>query len=113
MLTHHARPGGYTVGDIERYVEAWSQTGALTAMLNYYRAVVRHPPAGSRLGPIEAPTLVIWGERDRHLGAELAEPSRRDVPGLERVVRLPQASHWVAVDAADEVSRLLVEFFSE
>ena len=114
MLQHDARPDGYTVGDIERYVEAWSQTGAMTASINYYRAMVRHPPVrGTTMRPIHAPTLVIWGERDKHLGAELAQPHARDVPGLQRVVRLPEASHWTPVDAPDEVSQLLVDFFRE
>ena len=54
---------------------------------------------------------MIWGERDRALGAELAEPEARDVPNLERVVRLPSASHWVQHDEPEEVSRLLIEFF--
>ena len=114
MLQHHPRPDAYTLSDIERYVEAWSQTGAMTAAMNYYRAMARHPPVrGSINRPITAPTLVIWGERDRHLGAELAEPHARDVPGLRRVVRLPESSHWAPVDAPDEVSRLLIDFFSE
>jgi len=60
---------------------------------------------------VQAPTLVIWGERDRHLGAELAEPAAKDVPRLERVVRLPDASHWVQHDEPDHVSQLLIEFF--
>jgi epoxide hydrolase 4 len=111
---HDARRGSYTVSDIELYVQAWSQPRALTAMLNYYRAAFRHPPArkGSGGGRIEAPTLVIWGERDRYLGGDLAEPHPEDVPNLERVVRLPTASHWVAGDEPAEVNRLLVEFFS-
>jgi pimeloyl-ACP methyl ester carboxylesterase len=61
--------------------------------------------------PVQAPTLVIWGERDRHLGAELAEPSPEDVPNLERVVRLPDASHWVQHDEPERVSGLLIDFF--
>jgi epoxide hydrolase 4 len=61
--------------------------------------------------PVTAPTLVIWGERDRHLGAELAEPERRDVPNLVRVERL-DASHWVQHDDPETVNRLLTEFFS-
>ena len=61
---------------------------------------------------VQAPTLVIWGERDRYLGAELAEPERADVPNLERVVRLPDASHWVQHDEPERVGQLLVEFFT-
>jgi pimeloyl-ACP methyl ester carboxylesterase len=111
---HDARPGAFTPEDIARYVEAWSQPGAPTAMINYYRASLRRPPGRHREGgfrPVKAPTLVIWGERDRHLGAELAEPRASDVPNLERVVRLPDASHWVQHDEPERVSELLIEFF--
>ena len=111
---HDARPGAFTAQDIGRYVEAWSQPGAATAMINYYRAVFRQTPrhAEARIRPIRAPTLVIWGERDRYLGAELAEPDRADVPNLERVVRLPDASHWVQHDEPERVGQLLVDFFA-
>ncbi|MBV9680273.1 MAG: alpha/beta fold hydrolase [Solirubrobacterales bacterium] len=113
---HDARPGAFTPADIERYREAWSQPGAATATINYYRASMRRRPgrhtgADAELRPVQAPTLVIWGERDRHLGAELAEPDRADVPNLERVVRLPDASHWVQHDEPDRVSALLIDFF--
>ena len=108
-----ARPGAFTREDIERYIEAWSQPGALTAMINYYRAALRQSPAraASRLPTVEARTRVIWGERDRYLEAELAEPDRHDVPNLERVVRLPEASHWVQHDEPERVSELLIQFF--
>ncbi|MGI8716109.1 MAG: alpha/beta fold hydrolase [Solirubrobacteraceae bacterium] len=111
---HDARPGAFTAADIDRYVEAWSQPGAITAMLNYYRAAFRRAPwrSEAEIRPVPAPTLVIWGDRDRHLGSELAEPDHADVPRLERVVHLP-ASHWVQHDEPEEVSRLLAEFFSE
>ncbi len=108
-----AHPGAFTPEDIDRYREAWAQPGAATATINYYRAALRRPPSRGEaaLAPIETPTMVIWGERDRHLGAELAEPDRRDVPGLHRVVRLPEASHWVHHDCPDRVSELLIGFF--
>jgi epoxide hydrolase 4 len=111
---HDARPGAFTPEDIDAYVEAWSQPGAATTMINYYRALFRQPPwrAEARIRTVRAPTLVIWGERDRHLGAELAEPDRDDVPNLERVVRLPGASHWVQHDEPERVAQLLIEFFA-
>jgi pimeloyl-ACP methyl ester carboxylesterase len=110
---HDARPGAFTPADIERYREAWSQPGATTATINYYRASLRRPGAArqSALGPVTAPTLVIWGEHDRYLSSELAEPRREDVPGLTRVVRLPEASHWVQHDEPDRVSELLIGHF--
>jgi pimeloyl-ACP methyl ester carboxylesterase len=108
-----ARAGAFSAADIERYVEAWSRPGAITAMINYYRAAFRQTPrqAGGSLQPLAAPTLVIWGTHDRHLGTELAEPERRDVPNLERVEYL-DASHWVQHDKPETVNRLLIEFFS-
>ncbi len=109
-----ARPGAITPQDIERYVEAWSQPGAATGMINYYRASVRQSPkrAKAQLRPILAPTLVIWGQRDRYLGPELAEPDRDDVPHLERVERLPDASHWVHHDEPERVTQLLIDFLA-
>lgn len=76
--------------------------GALTAMINYYRANfprVLHEPAA----PIEVPTLMIWGEQDLALDIALTEgygPLVRDFT----LVRLPDASHWVQQDAPDAVN---------
>jgi pimeloyl-ACP methyl ester carboxylesterase len=104
----------YTPEETERYVEAWSQPGPATGMINYYRSSVRTPPkhAEAALRPVKAPTLVIWGQRDRFLGEDLAEPDREDVPNLDRVERLPDASHWVHHDEHERVNQLLTDFFA-
>jgi pimeloyl-ACP methyl ester carboxylesterase len=83
-------------------------------MINYYRASVRQSQkeAAAKLRPISAPTLAIWGERDSYLGSDLAEPDRDDVPDLDRVERLPDASHWVHHDEAERVNQLLIDFFA-
>jgi pimeloyl-ACP methyl ester carboxylesterase len=107
-----ARPP-YTPQDTERYVESWSQPGAAAAIINYYRAAVRQSKqAQAQLRPISAPTLVIWGQRDRYLGPNLAEPDHDDVPNLDRVERLPDASHWVHHDEHERVTQLLIDFFA-
>ena len=113
-LERDGRPGAFSASDIATYIEAWEQPGAATATINYYRAAFRQSPrrAEARIRPIAAPTLVVWGERDRYLGPELAEPDPVDVPNLERVVRLPSASHWVQQDEPERVSQLLIEFFA-
>ena len=109
---HDASPE-YTPEEIERYVEAWSQPGAAAGMINYYRASVRsnQKEAAAKIHPLSAPTLVIWGERDSYLGSDLAEPEHDDVPNLDRVERLPDASHWVHHDEAERVNQLLIDFF--
>jgi pimeloyl-ACP methyl ester carboxylesterase len=100
--------------DLERYAEAWSQPGALTGMINYYRAALRRSPgkAVAQMKPIEAETLVIWGMLDRHLGSELAEPASEWVPNV-RVERIPDATHWVQHDAPERVNELLLGFFDD
>ena len=99
---------------MDRYVEAWSQPGASSAMINYYRASVKESPkqAKADVRPISAPTLVIWGQRDRYLGETLAEPEHDDVPNLDRVERLADASHWVHHDEPERVNQLLIDFFA-
>jgi pimeloyl-ACP methyl ester carboxylesterase len=108
---HPSQP--YTDQEIERYVEAWSQSGAAAGMINYYRAPVRQSQkqAVAKLRPISAPTPVIWGERDSYLGSDLAEPDRDDVPNLDRVERLTDGLHWVHHDEAERVNQLLIDFF--
>jgi pimeloyl-ACP methyl ester carboxylesterase len=105
------RPGTFAAEDIERYLRALARPGALTATLNYYRALLRNPgETRALLKRIEAPVLVIWGERDRFLSRRLAEPPRLWVPNLLRVERLQDASHWVAEDRPLEVNTLLLDF---
>jgi pimeloyl-ACP methyl ester carboxylesterase/2-polyprenyl-6-methoxyphenol hydroxylase-like FAD-dependent oxidoreductase len=106
-----ARRGAFGEGDIERFVEALKQPGALTAGLNYYRAMGQAMlrSAVPEWRRVEAPTLIIWGERDQFLGRELAEPDPALVPNA-RVERLPDASHWVQSDCPARVNELLVEF---
>ena len=114
VLGDGIKDGTVTEADRKAYIEAWSQPGALTGMIDYYRYSVFTPPwrAWNAIRTVTAPTLVIWGGRDRYLGPKLAEPERHDVPNLDRVVRLPNASHWVHHDEADRVNELLVDFFT-
>ena len=115
FLRHFLRDAdpAYTPEEIDSYIEAWSQPGAATGMVNYYRSSVRTSPkrAEAALRPVDAPTLVIWGQQDRYLGEELAEPDHDDVPNLDRVERLPDASHWVHHDEAERVNQALTDFF--
>jgi pimeloyl-ACP methyl ester carboxylesterase len=99
-----ARRGAYDEADIAANIAAMRDP---EGPLNYYRAALRF--GGPSWVPVQAETLVIWGERDRFLGNELAVPDSRWVPRV-RVERIADASHWVQADAPAEVSRLLAEF---
>lgn len=108
-LRSTSRPGTFTDEDLEKYREAWSQPGAYTAMVNWYRAILRAPPKMPRDLRIHAPTLMLWGERDQFLGREMAQPSI-DLCDDGRLVFFPEATHWVQHEEADEVNRLILEF---
>jgi pimeloyl-ACP methyl ester carboxylesterase len=103
------RPGAFSEEDVQRYVEALRQPGALTAALNYYRAAFRSAPLllFQSHPRIVAPVLLIWGERDRYLGLHLIDGTQGWVDDL-RVERIPEASHWVQADAPDRVNGLIV-----
>jgi pimeloyl-ACP methyl ester carboxylesterase len=104
------RTGAFTDDDIRLYKEALARPGALTAALNYYRALFRSPWWGRRSLPvIKAPTLLLWCERDRYLDVRLTEGLGPWVETL-RVERLPDASHWVQNDAPERVNELLIGF---
>jgi pimeloyl-ACP methyl ester carboxylesterase len=109
-LYKEAKPGAYTAEDVARSEAALLGPDGLRGPINYYRAVLRQSPrrAKAQFKPIPAPTLVIWGEQDRHLMAKMADPDPRLVPDV-RVERLPDASHWVQHDEPERVNALLVE----
>jgi pimeloyl-ACP methyl ester carboxylesterase len=105
------RKEAFSDDDLRVYAEALGQPGALTAALNYYRAVVRW---GWRVPvqPISAPTLMIWGEDDIALGKELTYGTEQYVPNL-RIHYISHCGHWVQQEALDEVQRVLLGFLVE
>jgi pimeloyl-ACP methyl ester carboxylesterase len=109
-LVDSSRPGTFDEDDAVRYREAWSQPGAWTGMVNWYRAAFRHP-SRLRVPPrLRVPTLILWGDRDRFLGPGLADDSVGFCDD-GRLVRFPQATHWIQHEEAARVSQELVGFF--
>jgi pimeloyl-ACP methyl ester carboxylesterase len=110
----------FTASDRAAYREAWSQPGALTGGLNYYRAAGVGPsggddtPAQSFGGDVAHPivrvsTLVIWGERDHALLTGNLVGLERFVPDLT-IERIPDGSHWVVNEQPERVNRLIRDF---
>ncbi len=94
------------------YRAAAPRPGALTAMVNYYRALLRTPDyAAIGDGRIDVPTLMIWGEADRALGPWLTRGTERWVPELT-LHTLPGVSHWVQQEAPEQVNALLDDWLS-
>lgn len=98
------------------YRDNAARRGALTAMLNYYRAFVRGG-GGTRqrsLGYplIETPTLLLWGEEDSALGKETTYGTERFVPNLT-LRYLPRVSHWVQQEAPETVNAMLEAWLTD
>jgi len=100
----------FTNEDILEYKKAWSQPGAITAMLNWYRAAVQYRPAVPRDMRVRVPALMLWGMKDLALSHRMARPSI-DYCDDGKLIFYEDATHWVQLDAAGEVNRLLIEFF--
>ncbi len=111
-LKGSSRRGTFSDDDIAAYRQAWSQPGALTGMLNWYRAAVRNQGMGVPLGRIRVPTLMIWGANDMALSRRMAQPSI-DLCDDGRLVFLEEASHWVQHEEPDAVNRLLLDFLGD
>src|SRR3954470_24979580 len=91
-MTATARPGTFSAEDFARYRAAWAQPGALTAMLNWYRALPGY--TGSiHTGRIRVPVRIIWGDRDAALDKSLAEAGLALCEQGE-AFHLAKATHW-------------------
>jgi len=103
------RRGTFTDADLAVYREAWAHPGALTAMVNWYRALLRS--VGTRLPRIRVgvPALVLWGARDLFLGREMAEQSVA-LCDDGRLEIFETATHWLQHDEAEAVNDRLVRF---
>ena len=104
------QPERFTDDVIAVYKESASRPGALTAMLNYYRALVRGggmKRLEKRGFPmIEIPTLILWGEQDPILPPEMIEDAETWVRDL--TVRLiPDSGHWLQQEAPEAVNAYL------
>jgi epoxide hydrolase 4 len=115
------KPESFTPADRKAYLDAWSQPGALTGGLNYYRAAQLGPPAlGSQaksgltamqLPDVTVPTLVIWGEKDTALLIGNLDGLDKVVPHLT-IKRIPNGSHWVVHEEPEAVNGAIHEFLA-
>ena len=94
---------------IAHYCDNAAQPGAMTAMLNHYRANMN---VRRFVGPgVEVPTLLLWGDRDFALGNELVPGTAAYVPDLT-IHMLPGVSHWAPEEAPDQVNTTMEEWLA-
>jgi pimeloyl-ACP methyl ester carboxylesterase len=110
-MRRSSRHSAFTHEDLEKYKEAWSQPGAMTAMLNWYRAAARDQARVTDATRVSVRTLILWGVKDVALSRRMARPSL-DHCDDGNLVFFPGATHWVQHEEADEVNRQLLSFIS-
>jgi pimeloyl-ACP methyl ester carboxylesterase len=97
---------------LDAYVLNAARPGALTAMVNYYRAAMSIRNFRRSWRRLEVPVQIIWGMKDLALGAELLQGTARFAPKA-KIHRIAKASHWVQQDAVEEVNQVIREFLAE
>jgi pimeloyl-ACP methyl ester carboxylesterase len=105
-LESTARPGAFPADLLDRYRAQWAQPGALTAMLNWYRALALDPPTPAKR--IALPVTVLWGEQDRFLERGLADAALA-LCDDGRFVPFAQATHWLHHEEPQAVNRELLK----
>jgi pimeloyl-ACP methyl ester carboxylesterase len=104
-------PGAFTGADLDRYREAWSRPGALTAMINWYRAAARDRPRPES-ERVSQPTLVLWGADEPFLNKEMAWRSV-DYCDDGRVHLYDDCTHWLHHEQPVRVAHRIVDFLGE
>lgn len=92
-LKSTSRSDAFTKTDLDRYRLAWSQPGAVTGMLNWYRAIARARPKPVRQ-QVAIPTRILWGADDVALDVEMAHESLKYCTDGELQV-VDGATHWI------------------
>jgi pimeloyl-ACP methyl ester carboxylesterase len=106
-LVSTSRPGCFSADELRVYRAEWERSGALTGMLNWYRALpLDGPLAGGR---VLLPVCVLWGDRDAFLDPALAE---RGAEMCERaqVIHFSDATHWLHHEEPARVNEALRSF---
>ncbi|PAV85630.1 hypothetical protein WR25_08244 [Diploscapter pachys] len=102
-------PKNFTDEDLQAWKHVFSQEGALTPPINYYRCLWHSPLPKRSETYINAKTLIIWGTEDPFLIPECAEYSAKYCHDVQ-VVKIEGASHWVMQDEPEKVNKAMRDF---
>jgi epoxide hydrolase 4 len=107
-------PDRVTAEDVAEYKRAIAKPGALTACLNYYRALLPPEVIVGEIpfvtGKVRCPTLLIVGEDSPFGSSERWSWSREFVDGPFTLRVVPKAGHWVQIDQPELVTQHMLEF---
>ncbi|MBO0357528.1 alpha/beta hydrolase [Hymenobacter sp. BT186] len=104
-----SRPGTFSSDELREYVQAWSEPGALTGMVNWYRAAFRSPRRAGKPERIAVPVRLLWGRQDAFLEPVLAALSAELCANAE-LTYFDKATHWLHHEEPEAVNELLLKF---
>jgi pimeloyl-ACP methyl ester carboxylesterase len=107
-----AMPDDFTQEEQDRYRKAWSQPGATTGMISWYRALMLDTRKATVPARIRVPTLILWGKQDPHISYEMAALSA-ELCETVQLITFENATHWVLYDEPEATSKHLIRHFSE
>ncbi len=110
-LRGSSRPGTFSDADLDLYRFAWDRDDAMHAMINWYRALGRHPYPVRGDGLVRVPTRIVWGMQDRYFESRLAHLSLEHC-ALATLAELPDAGHWLLHEEPERTSEEMIAFFS-
>ncbi|MCR0984599.1 alpha/beta fold hydrolase [Roseomonas populi] len=111
LMRGSARAETFEPGALERYAETWSRPGALTAMLNYYRAL-RERRGGGDPAQIAPPVLILWASDDSALERHVAEAGLALCDDGELTI-IDGTSHWLHLEQPDRINAEIIGFLAK
>lgn len=111
-LVSTSNPGTFSEEELGMYKEAWAQPGALTAMLNWYRAIREGNITQVPDHKISVPVRMIWGLGDQFLSSLLAKESL-DFCEDGNLVFVGEATHWIHHEQPYILNLLIDQFLTE
>jgi pimeloyl-ACP methyl ester carboxylesterase len=90
---------------VDEYVAVLSAPGALTAALNWYRAM----SSDIRVDKVAVPTTYVWSDGDVAIGRTAAQACEEFVTGDYRFVQLPGVTHWIPEQAPEQLAAAILD----
>ena len=90
VLSVYGDPSRVTAALVDRYYELALREGNRVALMRRMDQLAPGPV--ERLGEIKAPTLILWGERDRLIPVQWGRAFEQGIPGSQLVV-FPKLGH--------------------
>lgn len=100
----------FTDEEVAEYVEAYSQPGAVRGGFNCYRAALRGAAQANNT-PIQAPTRILWSDRDPILPFEWSDKLSEFFPN-HTLRKIDGCGHFMAREAPERINKEIIEFLA-